>query len=189
MRQFFARLNFPRAVILLCLTGSLVLGWLVFQRTRRLAEVKGELAQVPELLRDIQTKAYRLDDLQALQNTEKFRGQQNAETYIRDKGADDLANMGQLDITPQVRPSLAGVVDRVYKIKPSSKTRDYGRSNIGNFLYMLEKDSHRVKVTSITLTPAKKIKPGEIGDDRWTFEAEVMSRSKVENKPPPPTTE
>jgi hypothetical protein len=189
VRRFFSNLNFPRAVILLCLTGSLVLGWLVFQRTRRLAEVQGELAQVPELLRDIQTKAFQLDALQVRQTTEKFKGQQNAETYIRDTGADDLANMGQLDITPQSRPSIAGVEDRIYKIKPSVKSRDYGRGNIGNFLYLLEKNSHRVKVTSINLTPAKKVKPGEIGDDRWTFEAEVMSRSKLEAKPATPPSQ
>ena len=189
MRGFFAHLNFPRAVILLCLTGSLVLGWFVFQRSRRLAEVQRELAQVPDLLRDIQTKAFRLDALQIRQTTEKFKGQQNAETYIRDIGAHDRAVMGQLDITPQIRPSLAGVEDRVYKIKPSVKTRDYDRSNIGNFLYMLEDNSHRVKVTSINLIPAKKIKPGEIGDDRWTFEAEVMSRSKLESKPSAPPSE
>ena len=48
---------------------------------------------------------------------------------------------------------------------------------------------HGVKVTSINLTPAKKVKPGEIGDDRWTFEAEVMSRSKLETKPATPPSE
>ena len=62
--------------------------------SRRLAEVKQELAAVPDLLRDIQTKAYRLQGLQDRQKTEKFKGQQNAETYIRDIGAQLLRTQG-----------------------------------------------------------------------------------------------
>ena len=71
------------------------------------------------------------------------------------------------------------VKDWIYKIKPFNKNKRLTRSRIGNFFYKLEADSRRVKVTSIKLTPFKKIKPGEVGEDVWTFECAITSRSQI----------
>ncbi len=184
MKSFFANLNFPRAVILFCLLGSMVLGWLVFQRSRRLGEVEDELARVENLLREIQIDAYRLNDLQQLYAKQKFKGQDSAETYIRDIAADDLTKIGQVDIVPRRQVPTAEFEDQIYTIKPMEKTQDFSRSMIGNFFFKLESDSGRLKVTSIHLEPSEKLKAGEIGKDRWTFEAAVTSRSKIEKKAP-----
>ena len=54
------------------------------------------------------------------------------------------------------------------------------RASIANFLFTLEQDSRRVKVTSIRIDPFAKLKPGELGGDEWTFEAEITSRRKIE---------
>ncbi len=186
MREFFARMNFPRAVILFCTLGSLVMGVLVFQRHRRLSQVESELRQVRTVLKEIQTDAYRLSDLQRFASAEKFKTQSEPETYIRNIAADDRIKVGQVEISQHTNTPSRGIEDRIFKIKPQSKSQKYHRSHVGNFLFKLESDSRRVRVTSIKLNPIEKLDPGELGKDEWIFEAELTSRSKVEAAPPPP---
>ena len=54
------------------------------------------------------------------------------------------------------------------------------RASVANFLYKLEELSRRVRVTSLKLTPHSRLKPGELGDDFWTFSAEITARRAVE---------
>ena len=186
MKNFFGKLNFPRVVILLCTLGSLALGALVFQRVQRLSQVQTELHQVPNLLKEIQTEAYRLSDLERIASAEKFKSQSEPETYIRTIAADDKIKIGQVEFNQSTNSPFKGVEDRVFKIKPQTKTQRYYRSQIGNFLYKLESDSRRVKVTSVKLTPFEKLDPGELGKDEWVFEVELTSRAKVEAAPAAP---
>ncbi len=185
MRSFFGRLSFPRAVILFCSLGSLVLGALVWLRAQRLSEVKDELARVPNLVKEIQSDAYRLSELLRSASAEKFKAQSEPETYIRAIAVDGKINMGQIDITKVTKTPAKGIEDSIYKMVPQTKTQRYTRGHIGNFLYKLEADSRRVKVTRIKLTPFEKISPGEIGKDSWVFEAELTTRTKLESAPAP----
>lgn len=180
MKSFFARMSFPRAVILFCSLGSLVLGVLVYLRAQRLREVKDELTRVPTLIKEIQTDAYRLSDLLRSASTDTLRAQSEPESYIRAIAVDNKINMGQIDIVKTPKSPAKGIEDMIYKITPQTKTQRFSRGAIGNFLYKLEADSRRVKVTRIKLTPFEKVAPGEVGKDSWVYEAELTTRSKVD---------
>jgi hypothetical protein len=186
VKGFFARMNFPRAVILVCTLGSLALGVLVYMRTRRLHEVERELRQVPDVVREIQTAAMKLNDLQRQAGAEKWKAQSEPEFYIRSIAVNERINMGQVEILSRKDFPMKGVEDNIYTIRPASKSQHHQRLQIGNFLYTLEKDSRRVKVTSIKLTPPPnaKLSPGEIGDDMWVFQAELTTRTKLEPTTP-----
>lgn len=188
MSNFLGRMSFPRAVILFCSLGSLVLGVLVYLRTQRLEEIKSELRQVEGVMREIQTDAYTLNDLQRIEGAEKFKAQSAPQSYIRSIGTDDKIRMGQLDVGENTNTPFRGVEDKVYTIKPMSKTQKYTRGQVGNFLWKLENDSRRVKVTRVKLTPAEKLSPGQLGKDEWIFEAELTTRSKVDTTPAPAAT-
>jgi len=176
-------MSFPRAVILFCSLGSLTLGALVYTRSKRLDQVQDELKLVKDLVKEIQVDAYRLDDLQRRASAEKFKAQDQPESYIRSIAGQAYIEMGQLDFSKRFDTPARGVRDTIYKITPQSKTQHYNRGQIGNFLYRLETDSPRVKVTRIKLTPFDKVSPGEVGKDRWNFEAELTTRTKEEAAP------
>lgn len=184
MKGFFARMSFPRAVILFCSLGSLALGALVYLRSQRLSEVHTELLRVREIVKEIQADAYRLDDLQRSASAEKFKAQSAPQSYIQAFAADSRINMGQIDIGTNTKTPMRGIEDNVYKMTPQSKSQRYTRGQIGNFLFKLEEGSRRVKVTRLKLTPYEKVAPGEVGKDSWNFEAELTTRTKVESAPP-----
>ena len=174
-------LNFPRLVIVVALTLSAGLGWLVYQRTQRLEQIHSELKLVPQLVRDIQKLGIQLNNYQEAASGEILKGEDyDAETYIREIAADTNVNIGQVRTQPSTKSPYSGVEDRIYKIQPDTRNPRFTRSQIGNFLYKLEADSRRVRVTNLELRPAKKIKAGEIGDDIWDFEAAITTREKVE---------
>jgi len=183
VKSFFSRMSFPRAVILFCSLGSLALGALVYLRSQRLAEVQQELRRVPELVREIHTNAYRLAHLQRSATSEKFKGQSELETYIRGVAADGKINIGQVDFRKNERTPAKNVTDTVYTITPKAKTQRFTLGQVGNFLYKLEADSRRVKVTRIKLTPFEKVSPGEVGKEYWVFEVDVTTRTKQETAP------
>lgn len=173
-------LSFPRVVILACTAGSLAFGVLVYLRTERLAEVHQELVNVKKVVAEIQTDAYRLAELQKAASADGMKGQEEPETYIRQVAVDGAINMGQLAITSSDKSPARGIEDKVYKISPSEKTQRYSLGQVGNFLYKLEADSRRVKVTHLKLTPYEKVSPGQVGKDAWNFEAELTTRTKVD---------
>lgn len=184
MKGIFGRMSFPRSVILFCSLGSFVLGVLVYLRSQRLDEVQNELLRVKDVVKEIQTDACRLDELQLSASNEKFKAQEAPETYIRSIAGQENINMGQVNFRKGTREPARGIVDNVYTITPQLKTQHYNRGYIGNFLFTLERDSRRVKVTRLKLTPFDKVVPGEVGKDRWNFEADLTTRTKVETAPP-----
>ena len=183
MSGFFGRMSFPRAVILFCSLGSVVLGVLVWLRSQRLREVHQQLARVPEIVREIQADAYRLSELQSSADSEIFKAQTEPLTYIQSIGAEKNVNVGQLKIDMTPRTPARGIEDKIYKIAPAEKNQKYQRLYIANFLYRLEEASRRVKVTRLKLVPFEKVSPGEIGKELWTFEADLTTRTKVDTAP------
>lgn len=180
MKGSLSTMNFPRWVILAMLLTSAVLGWFVYQKTTRLREVETELTRVPSLVKEIQQLALRLDALQGLADKEGLIGETDPEYYIQRIAALDNVQIGATSINPSVFQTFRGVEDHKYMIRPQDKSRRYKRVRIGNFLYKLEEESRKVKVTGIELTPTARIKKGEIGDDNWTFEVELTSRQAAE---------
>ena len=177
----FRDMTFPRGVILVSLVASAVLGYFVWARGSRLEEIHEELREVKSVCRQIQELGVELDQLQRAKKREGLAAQNDPETYIRSIGTHERVGIGQIEITPSTKTPMRGVEDRIYKIRPANKSQRYSRSQIGNFLYQLEAESRRVRVTSVKLLPFKKLKAGEIGDDVWTFEAAITSRSQVES--------
>lgn len=183
MKGLIGRLSFPRAVILFCSLGSVVLGTLVYLRSQRLAEVKQELVKVKEVVAEIQSDAYRLDSLLRSASSDIFSAQSEPQFYIRAIATDGKVNMGQMDIVESTKSPTKNVEDTIYKITPMTKSQRFTRGQIGNFLFKLENDSPRVKVTRVKLTPYEKISPGEIGKDQWNFEADLTTRTKLDSAP------
>lgn len=179
--SFVKNMSFPRGVILCCSLGSIVLGALVYQKSKRLAEVQSELERVKDVVKEIQTDALRLDQLQLSAGNEKFKAQDEPETYIRSIASEKVVALGQVDISKDTSSAARGIDDTIYKITLQSKAQRCTRHQIGNFLYRLEEDSRRVRVTRVKLTPFPKVSPGEIGKDEWTFEADLRTRSKVDS--------
>jgi len=176
-------LTFPRAMIFGTLVGSLITGWFVYQRTAELHALEADVRQAPLVVRSIQMKAQELDQLESAANREGLKGDilNDIETYIRQKASGPNINLGQVDFTPSTSEPFRGVEDLKYKIKPREKTQRALRGSIANFLYTLEQDSRRIKVTSIKIQPFEKgLKPGQLGNDYWTFEAEITSRRAKE---------
>ena len=178
--KLFSGMTFPRWVIVTMLLASSALGWLVYHRFTRLDEVRYELRRVEGVVSEIQELALQLNGLQDLASKEGLKGENDPELYIREIAVQDKVGIGQVGTTPSRQTPFKGVEDHRFKIKPLNKNKRYSRGQIGNFLYKLEADSRRVRVTSLKLTPVERIRPGETGDDTWTFEAEITSRQKAE---------
>ncbi len=179
MIDFFRNMSFPRAVIVVSLLASCALGYFVREKTTRLAEIESELARVPDLVTDIQRLGVELTQYQEVANGDTVGADGDFDPYIRGIAASPFVGIGQLLVNPSQRNPAKDIEDRIYSIKPAQKTQKYHQSKIGNFLYKLEADSRRVKVTRFKLTPFKKVNPGEVGQDQWTFEITITSRSQV----------
>ncbi len=174
--SFFKNMNFPRAVIVVSLLTSIVLAWLLVDGYSRRAEVRTEFARTPQDIRSIQELALRLDKLHSLAADNETRGAlKDLPVYVRGHAQHERVKIGQVDTQPSVSQYSRDVEDVRVTVTPK-KDRHYTRGQIGNYLYRLEAGSPRVKVTSLKLTLANKIRPGEISEDIWDFKAEITAR-------------
>jgi hypothetical protein len=183
MKSFFKNMNLARAIMLFSLVGVLVLGVIGWQRHTRLSELRAHYEQdVDKVVRQVMQLGRRHTQLSAAMRKEELAGQSDLESYIRKYAAADRVEIGNVNIAMSTDPRTKGVVDKKYTIKPSDKDRSFSRTMVANFLYRLESESRRVKVTEIALELAeKRLKAHEIpADDKWTFEAELTSRQRVE---------
>lgn len=199
MKTFLEAMTFPRAVILVCLIACIPLGWIGWKKSGELSQMETVLhrekrvgpdgseyylpSTTMKLVEEIQILSIQLDQLQNQADKEKLKGGvPNAEDYIRGIASHDLVTIGDVDITPSKRETTKGIVDYKYVIKPVDRERPYARSQIANFLYKLEEDSQRVRVTSIDIRPVQKsVKPHQVFEDKWTFDIEITSRQAEED--------
>lgn len=183
MKSFFKNLNLARGIILVTIVGSLTLGALGYVQSRKLAELQQQYDKDLEpLVKTIQDLGRKHTQLSKNTRQDGLAGQTDPNSYIRKTATKDKVDIGDVKLTSSEDQRTKGIVDYKYRIRPSERDRQYMRSRIANFLYSLEFDSHRVKVTDLTIEIAqKKIKPHEIPDDMWTFEAEITSRQRVED--------
>lgn len=180
MKDFFANMNFPRAVIVVSLLASVVLAYLLLDYRGRLDEMNVQKLSIKGDIRGIQERALQLDSLQTTASGDKILGaENNLEMYIRSACTNEAIGLGQVETIPTTSTVSKEIEDRKIRIRPANKTARYRRGQIGNFLYKLEADSPRIKVTTFKLTPVDKVRPGEIGQDIWTFEAEITSRQST----------
>jgi hypothetical protein len=184
VKEFLADLNLARAIILLSIVGSVALAWIGWQRSSDLADMRARLDRdVPKLVTEIQQLSKQHTQLYREREGEGLKGQTDPETYIVNVAAADKVEVGQLKLTPLESSSQArNVVDKKYRIQPSNRDRTFQRSRVANFLYMLERESRRIKVTQakFEIADPNRTKAEDVPKDEWKFEAEVTSRQKVE---------
>ena len=181
MKNFFRNMTLPRFIIFSCFTASAVLGYFVFVRMERLKQVKKELVSVEKVIKEIQQDAMELERLQALSRDDKFKEEQTAEDFIRAIADQRVVQLGQVKLSNKKKTPVKGVQDHIYTIQPvHRKEQKFHRDQIGNFLYRLEEQGSHVKVTSIALKPHIKVRAGEFGNDEWTYDIELTSRTKID---------
>jgi hypothetical protein len=182
MKSFFKGMNLARGIILVTVIGAVGLGALGYAQSRKLAEMQEQHDQNLEpLVKTIQDLGRKHTHLSKSMRQEGLAGQSDPISYIRKIATKDKVDIGDVKVTSSEDVRTRGIVDYKYRIRPQDRDRQYMRSRIANFLYSLEADSRRVKVTDLTIELAqKKIKPHEIPEDMWTFEAEITSRQRVD---------
>ncbi len=180
MKAFLWNLNFSRVTILVTLALSLILLVLGINLHRRRTALEAALdVDVPRMAQDIQVQSRRYTALYAEAEREGLKGQDDPQTYFRSLAAHQKVVLGGINIDqlPTTYPSK-GVMDKKYKIEPQSADRRFDRKNIANFMWLIEEQSRRVRVTSISLKRERNLKPFEVGPDRWEWRIEVTSRQK-----------
>lgn len=186
MKSFFANFNFARALILLCLLGSMPLGWYGWEQYETNRKLKSDLAKggrIEMLILDIQRNAHILNTKMEEQGAEGLTGESKPQTYIRTIARMDQIELGQVDIDLSTQPRSKGIVDKIYRITPDNKQRTFRRTALANFLFKLEQGSQRVRVTEIKMETegSRKVKPEDVPNDMWTFECKITSRQRVDS--------
>ena len=143
--SFFRNMNLARGIIFFSLLGSLVLGYLAWERKAEADELKLALkSSVPNLVNDIQRNALNHTRLTRAVKKEGLTGKDKLESYIlacRDKPEVEI---GQVSLDPSSDFVTSEIVDKKYRIRPKDQNRSFPRSRIAAFLYRLETDSRRV---------------------------------------------
>lgn len=187
MKAFLANMNLARWVILASLVGSIGLGWWGWNLHEERVAIEAALElQVPRSAQNIQVLSMRHSKLHADVDLEGLRGQDSPDTYIRRLATHQNVALGgvRINAMPERSPRK-GVVDRKYSITPQEAKKTgrgasgFDRARIVNYLWLLEQQSRRVRVTNIRLDPTQKTEPWVPTDDQWSWDVEVTSRQKI----------
>jgi len=182
MKQFFANMNLARWIVLLSLVAAVSLGVFGWKLHQRRIELEGALeASVPKRAQDVQVLARRCSRLNKEFEREGLKAQDNPEQYIRSLASHPQVGLGSVNVTSKTDTRAKGVADLKFTISPLESKAAHGRDRISNYMWKLEAESRRVRVTSISLDQKGKFEPWETGDDQWEWEIEVTSRQKRED--------
>ena len=181
---FLGSMNLARWIMLVGGVGVLGAGATAWQLHTQRAELDAALVEeglVETTSNHIQYLGKLCTKLQADADREGLsEGKSELSDYIRDLAKDGKVKLGSVDITsmtPQV--VYAGTQDIQHNVKP--QTEKAARDKIMNYLYLLEEQSRRVKVTQITMNPdQKQLKEWEVGNDLWKWQIEVTERIRYE---------
>ena len=182
MKNFLAKLNLARVIILVSLAGTFFLGWAGWQSHGELSDLREALEyQAPKVVNDIQQAALRHTELTRSVEGDGLARVGSPQSYIRKCKDHRLVQVGDVDIDERTVENLPakGIVDSMYTIKPVDKKRAFTTSTIASFMYRLEADSRQVKVTDLTVEQVgRRLKPSEVPPDEWTWQAVITSRQK-----------
>lgn len=184
--SFFREMTFARLMILLCLVSSGVLGYFVYQNHRKILANRDALlagGQVEQLVRRVQANSKRYSDLYKKKGDETLIGQDSPVTYIRGIAARDNVDIGRVEVDAKPKPLTDGIVDNVFTISPFDRDKLYSRIHIANFLWSLEDQSRRVRITDLKIEATdeegKQLrKRHEPPSDRWKLSCTVTSRQR-----------
>jgi hypothetical protein len=175
-------MNLARWIIVIGALGTLTLGvtgWMLHQKRVEYEAALEPGGEVERLAKSIQSQGKNCTQLQAAADRTSFKGQTDAVSYIRDLARNPAVLVGLVAINPLTAGTPAkGVTDNKYQIKPQEQTQTFGRDRIANFMWKLESDSGRLRVTNLRMMHDGNPKEWEIENDLWKYEIEVTSRQK-----------
>jgi hypothetical protein len=162
-----------------------VTGWGL--RRERVALEESLQTKVPLLAQNMLVHSQEYSRLDKEADREGLKGgQADPQSYVRRIAGDPMVSIGSVTFQAQPeREFRKGVRDRRYTISPQDPKKSYRRENVARFLWYLESESRRIKVTRAVLERAdRNPDPAFIGEDLWTWEAELTSRVKAESAQP-----
>lgn len=183
MKEFFRSMNFARWSILFSLLGTLALLWLgLWQRSVLTEMTEGLDGGASKVTKQIAQLARKHSQLSESLKGENLQGEADMQSYIYKVAGTDRVEVGNLTLNvPTAEQFSKGIVDKKINIRPDNRERTFARTTIANFLYTLEQQSRRVKVTMITIENAdRRVKNHEIPKEQWTFLADITSRQRSE---------
>lgn len=194
--SLFKNFNLARWIILFSLVGALGLGVFGYTQQQRLGELQSDLeksgvrkaasgsyddSEVAKLVREIETLGRKHSQLSKAKRAEGFTETEGLNNYIERAIVQDGVELGDHQTDPSTVNVTKGIVDKKIRIKPQSRDKVFQRSKIANFLYKLEADSRRIRVTDlvIELGGKNKVRDHEIPEEgNWTYEVEITSRQR-----------
>lgn len=173
-----------RIMIVLLVLGCGYLGWTAYKQQQRIEYLRGALAKdglVPKTVASIQGNAELYSQYKERGASDKLRstGANDILSYVSGIAGDPRVAIGRVDLDkPSSQEYVKGAIDRTYRIDPNDRKATFDRRNITNFLYKLEEDSRRIKVTMVDLKTAGRIQDGERPTDVWQMAAAITIRDK-----------
>lgn len=175
-----------RIMIVLLVLGSCFLGWTAHKQQQRIQFLRSALAPnglVPKTVASIQQNAENYANYKDRAASDQLKDQ-DPSVYIRALAGHPNINIGRVEVNFTESESGRGVSQRNYQITPTESRATFDRRNIANFLYKLEEDSRRVKVTSIELNNASsRVEPGARPQDLWQLKATISMRERKATSP------
>ncbi|HTF90505.1 MAG TPA: hypothetical protein VK843_18960 [Planctomycetota bacterium] len=191
MKETLKNLTLARWIMIFSLLAAIGLGVYGYKLHAKRTDLEFIIdSKVRALAVELQTLAKQHSALVKQFDREGLLEQKDPSSYIRNIAASPNVQIGDIAVDPpNETENIKGILDTRIGIKPASRDRGYPRLNIANFLYKLESESRRMRVTRLRLEPeAKSVRPENILDnDMWRWEAEVTSRTKMDTPPPPAT--
>ena len=186
MKNLLSSMNLERWIIAVALISSAVLAFTGYRLRRQRIELEASLdTKVPLLAQSMLVHSQEFSRLDKEADREGLKGgQADPQSYVRRVAGDPKVAIGSISFVAQPeRETRKGVKDKRYVIAPQDPKKSYRRENIARFLWFLESESRRVKVTRAVLERAdRNPEPSFIGEDLWTWEADLTSRVKAEEK-------
>jgi len=180
MKAFLASMNLARWIILTSVLTSCLLGFFGWKLHQERVDLEEALqVRVPKMAQDIQVLALRCSKLNEELLREGLTGQSNPEEYIATLAINSNVALGSVRISASSGNPAKDIIDRKYKIEPQDPKTGHKRDRIANYMWLLEQQSRRVRVTNIRLDQKGKFEPWETADDLWEWEVEVTSRQKL----------
>ncbi len=196
----FKNFNLARWIILFSVVGSLALGVVGYLQSSSLRALRSDLeksgvrknaagsyddSDVAKLVRELDTLGRKHSQLAKAKRAEGFTETEGLNNYIERAIVQDGVELGDHGTDPSTVNVTKGIVDKKIRIKPNSRDKVFQRSKIANFLYKLEADSRRIRVTDlvIELGGKSKVREHEVPEEgNWTYEVEITSRQREEGK-------
>ena len=174
-----------RIMIALLLVGSAVLGYLVMGQRKVIDELSAALepgGEIESLAEDIlgYSHLYTAYKERSAREGVKDNDEKGVQTYVREIALRPRVLWGNVRIpNPTERQRVQGYNDRAYRLTPQEKGASFDRNRIANFLYLLEYESRKLRVTNIDLKVAERIDKHEVPKDRWAVDVTVTMRERV----------